>query len=63
MQMSQVSRFSAVDRMRADSCPQVNSLLMEKVSLQSDGIGQRERLIEREREHGCVFRLLFADAS
>ena len=28
---------------------QINSLLVEKVTLQSEGIGQRERLLERER--------------
>lgn len=31
---------------------QVNALLMEKVNLQSDGIGQRERMLERERDYG-----------
>ncbi|QRW03820.1 hypothetical protein RhiLY_02819 [Ceratobasidium sp. AG-Ba] len=31
---------------------QVNTLLMEKVSLQNEGIGQRERLLERERHFG-----------
>jgi protein HOOK3 len=34
---------------------QVNTLLMEKVSMQNEGIGQRERLLERERHFGCVF--------
>ncbi|KAF8589935.1 HOOK-domain-containing protein [Ramaria rubella] len=31
---------------------QVNALLMEKVNLQSEGIGQRERMLERERDYG-----------
>ncbi|GAA5856523.1 hypothetical protein JCM8547_008784 [Rhodosporidiobolus lusitaniae] len=31
---------------------QVNKLLLEKISLQSDSIGSRERELEREREHG-----------
>jgi protein HOOK3 len=31
---------------------QVNKLLMEKVSLQSEGIGQRERMLQRERDFG-----------
>ncbi|KAF8510223.1 HOOK-domain-containing protein [Hysterangium stoloniferum] len=31
---------------------QVNALLLEKVNLQSDGIGQRERMLERERDYG-----------
>lgn len=55
MQMSQVrGRNRFVGRIKADSRLQVNTLLMEKVSLQSEGIGQRERMLEREREHGCV---------
>ena len=29
---------------------QVNALLLEKISMQSDGLGQRERMLERERE-------------
>jgi protein HOOK3 len=31
---------------------QVNTLLLEKVNLQSDGIGQRERMLQRERDFG-----------
>ncbi|GAA6024350.1 hypothetical protein JCM10207_003313 [Rhodosporidiobolus poonsookiae] len=31
---------------------QVNKLLMEKISLQSDSIGQREQALERERDYG-----------
>jgi len=31
---------------------QVNGLLMEKVNLQSEGIGQREKMLERERDFG-----------
>jgi protein HOOK3 len=33
---------------------QINSLLLEKVNLQSEGIGQRERMLQRERDFGCV---------
>ena len=33
---------------------QVNALLLEKVNLQSDGIGQREKMLQRERDWGCV---------
>lgn len=29
---------------------QINGLLLEKVSLQNDGIGQRERMLQRERD-------------
>ena len=30
---------------------QINALLMEKVNLQSEGIGQREKMLERERDY------------
>ncbi len=33
---------------------QVNALLLEKVNLQSDGIGQREKMLQRERDWGYV---------
>jgi protein HOOK3 len=33
---------------------QINSLLLEKVNLQSDGINQREKMLQRERDFGCV---------
>jgi len=29
---------------------QVNGLLLEKISMQSEGLGQRERMLERERD-------------
>ncbi|KIM31999.1 hypothetical protein M408DRAFT_64288 [Serendipita vermifera MAFF 305830] len=37
---------------------QVNSLLMEKVSMQSEGLEQRERMLQREREHGDLRMIL-----
>lgn len=33
---------------------QVNVLLLEKVNLQSEGIGQREKMLQRERDFGWV---------
>jgi len=33
---------------------QVNVLLLEKVNLQSEGIGHRERMLQRERDFGYV---------
>jgi protein HOOK3 len=33
---------------------QINNLLLEKVNLQSDGINQREKMLQRERDFGCV---------
>lgn len=35
---------------------EVNRLLMEKIELQGEGIGRRERELQREREYGCVAR-------
>lgn len=32
----------------------INGLLLEKVNLQSEGIGQREKMLQRERDFGCV---------
>jgi len=33
---------------------QVNALLLEKVNLQSEGIGQREKMLQRERDFGYI---------
>jgi protein HOOK3 len=33
---------------------QINSLLLEKVNYQSEGINQREKMLQRERDFGCV---------
>lgn len=33
---------------------QINGLLLEKVNLQSDSIGQREKMLQRERDFGYV---------
>lgn len=46
---SQIVELKDKNKMQLE---QVNTLLMEKVSLQSEGIGQRERLLERERHFG-----------
>jgi len=41
---------------------QVNVLLLEKVNLQSEGIGHRERMLQRERDFGyVVVRCFFHD--
>ena len=42
----QIKELSDKNKMQLE---QINGLLMEKVVLQSDGIGQRERMLERER--------------
>lgn len=54
MQMGQVRYvlLSAAPNAAADYPSQVNALLVEKTSLQSDSIGQREKLLERERDLG-----------
>ena len=33
---------------------QINALLLEKVNLQSEGLDQRDRMLQRERDIGCV---------
>lgn len=33
---------------------QINNLLLEKVNFQSEGINQREKMLQRERDFGCV---------
>lgn len=45
----QIKELSEKNRMQLE---QVNALLLEKVILQSEGIGQRERMLQRERDIG-----------
>ncbi|CAE6448801.1 unnamed protein product [Rhizoctonia solani] len=46
---TQITELKDKNKMQLE---QVNTLLMEKVSLQNEGIGQRERMLERERHFG-----------
>jgi protein HOOK3 len=46
---NQVKDLNEKNRMQLE---QVNTLLLEKVNLQSEGIGQRERMLQRERDFG-----------
>ncbi|KAH8922320.1 hypothetical protein BT69DRAFT_1282370 [Atractiella rhizophila] len=46
--------FKLVEDKNKMQMSQINNLLMEKVDLQSQGIGQRERMMERERELGNI---------
>jgi protein HOOK3 len=46
---NQMKDLSDKNRMQLE---QVNALLLEKVDLQSDGIGQREKMLQRERDFG-----------
>jgi len=41
---------------------QVNTLLLEKVNLQSEGIGHREKLWQRERDFRCVLSRRICDS-
>ena len=52
---NRVKELNDKNRMQLE---QVNGLLMEKVSLQSEGIGHREKLLQRERDFGFVASLL-----
>lgn len=45
----QIKELNEKNRMQLE---QVNALLLEKVNLQSEGIGQREKMIQRERAIG-----------
>ncbi|KAF8919521.1 hypothetical protein CPB85DRAFT_812129 [Mucidula mucida] len=45
----QNKELSEKNRMQLE---QVNALLLEKVNLQSEGIGQREKMLQRERDFG-----------
>ncbi|KAK4697173.1 autophagy-related protein 11, partial [Phenoliferia sp. Uapishka_3] len=51
------SATQAADDKAKMQMSQINSLLMEKVSLQSDGIGQREKMLQRECDVGCSCRI------
>lgn len=48
---TQIKELTDKNRMQLE---QVNGLLMEKVGLQSEGIGHREKMLQRERDFGCV---------
>ncbi|KAG8811256.1 hypothetical protein FRC17_002555 [Serendipita sp. 399] len=52
---NQVSDLSERNKMHLE---QVNSLLLDKVSMQTEGLGQRERMLEREREMGDLRMVL-----
>ena len=43
---NQIKELSDKNKMQLE---QINGLLLEKITLQSDGIGQREKMLERER--------------
>jgi protein HOOK3 len=46
---NQIRELSDKNKMQLE---QVNALLLEKVNLQNDGIGQREKMLQRERVFG-----------
>ena len=48
----QIKDLSVKNKMQLQ---QINGLLLEKINLQSEGIGQREKMLERERNFRCVF--------
>lgn len=43
---NQIKELADKNKMQLE---QINGLLLEKISLQSEGIGQREKMLERER--------------
>lgn len=44
-----IKELSEKNRMQLE---QVNTLLLEKINLQSEGIGHREKLLQKERDFG-----------
>lgn len=51
----QIKELNEKNRMQLE---QVNVLLLEKVNLQSEGIGQREKMLQRERDIGSALSFL-----
>lgn len=51
----QIKELGEKNRMQLE---QVNVLLLEKVNLQSEGIGQREKMLQRERDIGFALSFL-----
>lgn len=51
----QIKELGEKNRMQLE---QVNALLLEKVNLQSEGIGQREKMLQRERDIGFALAFL-----
>ena len=47
----QIKDLSVKNKMQLE---QINGLLLEKINLQSEGIGQREKMLERERNFRSV---------
>ena len=50
----QIKELSEKNKMQLE---QINALLLEKVNLQSDGLDQRDRMLQRERDIGLVLPL------
>ena len=48
---TQVKDLSEKNKMQLE---QINGLLLEKVNLQSEGLDQRDRMLQRERDIGYV---------
>ena len=52
---NQVKELADKNKMQLE---QINGLLLEKVNLQSEGIDQRDRMLQRERAIGWVARIM-----
>lgn len=51
---NQIKELSDKNKMQLE---QINGLLLEKITLQSEGIGQREKMLERERNFRCALSI------
>lgn len=49
--LDQIKELSDKNKMQLE---QINGLLLEKVNMQGEGLDQRDRMLQRERDIGCV---------
>lgn len=54
--VDQIKELSDKNKMQLE---QINGLLLEKVNMQSDGLDQRDRMLQRERDIGYVYESFF----
>ena len=53
--LDQIKDLSDKNKMQLE---QINGLLLEKVNMQSEGLDQRDRMLQRERDIGYVDQTL-----
>lgn len=58
--LDQIKDLSDKNKMQLE---QINGLLLEKVNMQSEGLDQRDRMLQRERDIGYVDWTLLCSSS